>query len=48
MLLIGWSGSYTYLAVQRYWGVDLAPPIASRRDTDPSPSPTGNRHVDRS
>lgn len=48
MLLIGWSGSYTYLAVQRYWVVDLAPPIASRRDTNPSPSPAGNRHVDRS
>jgi len=27
MLLIGWSGSYTYLAVQRYW-VDLQTPVA--------------------
>ncbi len=25
MLLIGWSGSYTYLAVQRYW-IDLQSP----------------------
>jgi hypothetical protein len=44
MLLIGWSGSYTYLAVQRYWVVDLASPL----DTNPSPNPAGNRHVDRS
>ena len=29
MLMIGWSGSYTYLAVQRYW-VDLAPTSAAR------------------
>lgn len=33
MLLIGWSGSYTYLAVQRYW-IDLQTPAgraATRR-----------------
>lgn len=29
MLMVGWSGSYTYLAVQRYW-VDLAPAYTVR------------------
>lgn len=32
MLMIGWSGSYTYLAVQRYW-VDLAPASTIRAAT---------------
>ncbi|TAL04635.1 MAG: two pore domain potassium channel family protein [Porticoccaceae bacterium] len=32
MLLIGWSGSYTYLAVQRYW-VDLQNPVPAREAT---------------
>lgn len=37
MLMIGWSGSYTYLAVQRYW-VDLAPtPAACRAPGLPNP-----------
>lgn len=36
MLLIAWSGSYTYLAVQRYW-INLQ--TAGRRD--PRASPTG-------
>jgi hypothetical protein len=31
MLLIGWSGSYTYLTVQRYW-VDLTGPGATGPD----------------
>ncbi len=33
MLMIGWSGSYTYLAVQRYW-IDLQTPagrVSTRR-----------------
>lgn len=32
MLLIGWSGSYTYLAVQRYW-VDLQTPMPAHEPT---------------
>lgn len=31
MLLIGWSGSYTYLAVQRYW-IDLQSPGGPESD----------------
>lgn len=44
MLMIGWSGSYTYLAVQRYW-VDLAPtavvrpPVAAPNPSEDSPCP---------
>ena len=44
MLMIGWSGSYTYLAVQRYW-VDLAPttvanpPAAKPNSPEDSPCP---------
>jgi hypothetical protein len=35
MLLIGWSGSYTYLAVQRYW-VDLGGPVVAEPSTHPA------------
>jgi hypothetical protein len=32
---IGWSGSYTYLAVQRYW-VDLGGPVVAEPGTHPA------------
>ena len=47
MLLIGWSGSYTYLAVQRYW-INLAPAASAGLATHRSLEPPENRHVDRS